>query len=107
MSKASRKRKSNGVCDEHRPTRCFYIAARDRLVEALIPPSTPLGSYEREEMMLEFSKARTWCEYCEPEFEGACVCSCSQVRKRAWEPKGLQAEPTFPSLFDIRAAEIE
>ena len=90
-----------------RPSRCVCIAARDRLVEALIPPSTPLGQYEREEMMLEFSTARTWCEYCQPEFEGACVCSCFEARKRAWEMKGPQAEPTFPSLFAIRAAEIE
>ena len=37
MSQASRKRKSSGVCDEQRPTRCVCIAARDRLVEALIP----------------------------------------------------------------------
>ena len=106
MSQASRKRKSNRRC-EQRPTRCVCIAARDRLVEALIPPSTPLGPYEREEMMLEFSKARTWCEYCEPEFDGACVCSCFEARKRAAEMKGPQPEPTFPSLFEIRAAEVE
>ena len=57
--------------------------------------------------MLEFSTARSWCEYCEPEFDGVSVCSCYQARKRAWEMKGPQAEPTFPSLFDIRAAEVE
>ena len=45
------KRKSAGVC-EQRPTRCVCIAARDRLVEALIPPSMPLGPYEREEMIV-------------------------------------------------------
>ena len=106
MSQASRKRKSNSRC-EQRPTRCVCIAAHDRLVEALFPPSTPLGPYEREEMMLEFSTARTWCEYCEPQFEGACVCSCFEARKRAWEMKGAQVEPMFPSLFAIRAAEIE
>ena len=58
MSKASPKRKASGVCEQPcgmRPTRCVCIAARDRLVEALIPPSTPLGPYKREEMMLEFS----------------------------------------------------
>ena len=107
MSQASRKRKSSGVCDEQRPSQCVCIAARDRLVEALIPPSTPLGPYEREEMMLEFSTARTWCESCQPEFEGARVCSCFEERKRAWEMKGAQVEPMFPSLFAIRAAEIE
>ncbi len=90
-----------------RAARCVCIAARGRLVEALIPPSMPLGQYEREEMMLEFSTARTWCEYCEPQFEGACVCSCFEARKRAWEMKGAQVEPMFPSLFAIRAAEIE
>ena len=90
-----------------RPTRCVCIAARDRLVEALIPPSTPLGPYKREEMMLEFSTARTWCEYCEPEFDGACVCSCFEARKRALEMKGAQLEPMFPSLFEICAAEVE
>ncbi len=90
-----------------RPSRCVCIAARDRLVEALIPPSTPLGPYEREEMMLEFATARTWCDFCQPKFEGADVCSCFEARKRAWEMKGPQAEPTFPSLFDIRAAEVE
>ncbi len=57
--------------------------------------------------MLEFSTARTWCEYCEPAFVGVDVCSCFEARRRAWEMKGPQAEPTFPSLFDIRAAEIE
>ena len=57
--------------------------------------------------MLEFSTARTWCEYCEPEFEGACVCSCFEARKRALEMKVPQLEPMFPSLFEIRAAEIE
>ena len=110
MSQPSRKRKSNSRLQqpcEQRPTRCVCIAARDRLVEALIPPSTPLGPYEREEMMLEFSTARTWCEYCEPEFDGACVCSCFEARKRALEMKGAQFEPTFPSLFEIRAAEVE
>jgi hypothetical protein len=76
-------------------------------VEALIPPSTPLCPYEREEMMLEFSTARTWCEYCEPAFVGVDVCSCFEARRRAWEMKGAQFEPTFPSLFEIRAAEIE
>ncbi len=106
MSQASRKRKSNSRC-EQRPTRCVCIAARDRLVEALIPPSTPLGPYEREEMMLEFSTARTWCEYCEPAFVGVGVCSCFEARKRALEMKGAQLEPMFPSLFEIRAAEIE
>ena len=35
------------------------------------------------------------------------MCSCFEARKRAWEMKGPQPEPTFPSLFDIRAAEIE
>ena len=110
MSQASRKRKSSSRCEQPcgmRLTRCVCIAARDRLVEALIPPSTPLGPYEREEMMLEFSTARTWCEYCEPDFDGVSVCSCYQARKRAWEMKGPQGEPTFPSLFDIRPAEIE
>ena len=110
MSKASGKRKASSRCEQPcgmRPSRCVCIAARDRLVEALIPPSTPLGPYEREEMMLEFSTARTWCEYCEPEFDGVSVCSCYQARKRAWEMKGPQAEPTFPSLFEICAAEIE
>ncbi len=109
MSKASRKRKSSGVCEQPcgmRPTRCVCFAARDRLVEALIPPSTPLGPYEREEMMFEFSRARTWCEYCQPEIEGAWVCSCFEARKRAWEMKGPQAEPMFPSLFEICAAEM-
>ena len=57
--------------------------------------------------MLEFSTARTWCEYCQPEFEGARVCSCFEARKRAWEMKVAQVEPMFPSLFAIRAAEIE
>ena len=107
MSQASRKRKSSGVCDEQRPSRCVCIAARDRLVEVLIPPSTPLGPYEREEMMLEVSTARTWCEYCEPAFDGVSVCSCFEAHKRAWEMKGPQLEPMFPSLFEIRAAEIE
>ena len=106
MSQASRKRKSNSRC-EQRAARCVCIAARGRLVEALIPPSTPLGLYEREEMMLEFSTARTWCEYCELEFDGACVCSCFEARKRALEMKGAQLEPIFPSLFEICAAEIE
>ena len=58
-------------------------------------------------MMLDFSTARTWCEYCEPAFVGVDVCSCFEARRRAWEMKGPQAGPTFPSLFDIRAAEIE
>ena len=57
--------------------------------------------------MLEFATARTWCEYCTPTFEGEDVCSCYEARKRAWEMKGSQAEPTFPNLFDIRAAEVE
>ena len=57
--------------------------------------------------MLEFSTARTWCEYCEPFVVGAWVCSCFEARKRAWEMKGPQPEPTFPSLFEICAAEIE
>ena len=57
--------------------------------------------------MLEFSTPRTWCEYCEPEFEGASVCSCFEARKRALEMKGAQVEPMFPSLFAIRAAEVE
>ncbi len=57
--------------------------------------------------MLQFSTVRTWCEFCEPAFVGAWVSSCFEVRKRAWEMKGSQAEPTFPSLFGIRAAEIE
>ena len=35
------------------------------------------------------------------------MCSCFVPRKRAWEMKGPQPEPMFPSLFDIRAAEIE
>ena len=110
MSQASRKRKSTSRCEQPcgmRPTRCVCIATRDRLVEALIPPSMPLGPNEREEMMLEFSTARTWCEYCEPEFDGACVCSCFEARKRALEMMGAQLEPMFPSLFEIRAAEIE
>ena len=106
MSQASRKRKTIGVCDEQ-PRVCVCIAARDRLVEALIPPSTPLGPYEREEMMLEFSTARTWCEYCEPLVDGKNVCTCFRPRLRVYNMKGAQAEPTFPSLFDIRAAEIE
>ena len=57
--------------------------------------------------MLEFSTARTWCEYCEPAFVGVGVCSCFEARKRALEMKGAQFEPTFPSLFEIRAAEVE
>ena len=113
MSQPNRKRKSTTQWPEcqkpcgMRATRCVCIAARDRLVEALIPPSTPLCPYERDEMMLEFATARTWCEYCQPSFEGEDVCSCFEARKRAWEMKGPQPEPTFPSLFDIRAAEIE
>ena len=35
------------------------------------------------------------------------MCSCFEARKRAWEMKGAQVEPMFPSLFAIRAAEIE
>ena len=58
-------------------------------------------------MMLVFSTARTWCEYCEPEFDGVSVCSCFEARKRALEMTGPQVEPMFPSLFAIRAAEIE
>ena len=110
MSQASRKRKSTGVCPQPwgmRYCRCVCIAARDRLVEALIPPSTPLGPYEREEMMLEFATARTWCEYCTPAYEGKDVCTCYDARKRSSHMKGPQVEPTFPSLFEIRAAEIE
>ncbi len=57
--------------------------------------------------MLEFSRARTWCEYCEPTIVGVDVCSCFEARKRALEMKGAQFEPTFPSLFEIRAAEVE
>ena len=107
------KRKSNNLWPEcqqacgMQETRCVCIAARDRLVEALIPPSTPLCPYEREEIMLEFSTARTWCPYCEPELDGMSVCSCFEAPKRAWEMKGAQVEPMFPSLFAIRAAEIE
>ena len=56
---------------------------------------------------MEFSTARTWCEYSEPEFVGVGVCSCFEARKRALEMKGAQLEPMFPSLFEIRAAEIE
>ena len=107
------KRKSDNLWPEcqqacgMQETRCVCIAARDRLVEALIPPSTPLCPYEREEIMLEFSTARTWCPYCEPELDGMSVCSCFEARKRAWEMKGAQVEPMFPSLFAIRAADIE
>ena len=101
------KRKSTGACDEQRPRLCVCIDARDRVVEALIPPNAPLAPFEREELMLEFATARTWCEYCTPAIEGKDVCSCYEARKRAAEMKGPQAEPTFPSLFEIRAAEVE
>ncbi len=57
--------------------------------------------------MLEFLTARTWCEDCAPAFVGLDVCSCFEARRRVWEMKGPQAEPTFPSLFEIRAAESE
>ena len=101
------KRKSTGVCDEQRPRLCVCINARDRLVEVLIPPNLPLAPYEREEMMLEFATARTWCEYCTPACEGKDVCTCYDARKRSSHMKGPEPEPRFPSLFDIRAAEIE
>ena len=35
------------------------------------------------------------------------MCSCFEARKRALEMKGAQFEPTFPSLFEICAADIE
>ena len=35
------------------------------------------------------------------------MCSCFEARKRALEMKGAQFEDTFPSLFEICAAEIE
>ncbi len=58
-------------------------------------------------MKLEFSTARAWGKYCKPLVDGTNVCTCFRSCLRAYNMKGPQAEPIFPSLFDIRAAEIE
>ena len=83
------------------------IGARDRLVERLIPPSTALPDFEREEMMLEFANARSACGYCWIGLSGDEVCTCFTARRRTCEMKGPQLKEVFPSVYDICASEIE
>ena len=106
----TRKRKSEETQDLLFPASsqpCICQEFRDRLVDKLIPPSIPLSNEAREKMMDDFVDARRACLYCATQMVGPDVCICFEPRKRTWNMTRPQPEPVFPSLFDLRCAEIE